>query len=421
MHKHMRLLSLILLLVSTPSCATWFEQSSLKSISDDIKDNAATTTLYNDRVQIFADRFYAPTYGGNIAQEIDPGLIIFADQTVYTGLYISWQAARLYDPATRSDAMTRIQTSVDFVLSQLVIPTTLPNSTAVNTGYFQRDSATMNTVTIDGQVYNVQSDAKNGTDDQMSQDQVIHLLRGYYLAYRALNTILDPNKDALLQKIRNHANDIGTRLKAYNYIILAPDGTQVKRGADARGFAWPIAQTIALITGQPLSNYLETVDIDYKDKTVAKFSAQQMKDLFRDTIDAVTLGVCDIKIGDDHHDICQRFTVALINNLYVSSGYYNEVKAYVTRLDKDGDYLNGALSRLFLKHNRLPDAYLDALTSANSSSFTSTSGPDLWCFDDRWVRLTSPCPNKSGGSLEQYNALDFMALYDTLGNAGYMK
>jgi hypothetical protein len=323
------------------------------------------------------------------------------------GNAIAWQAYSLKSNAT---AIANIAGYVTHVMNDLAIPQ--PAGPLVgNRGYFVRDNMTETSLTINGTVYQVQSDAQNGSDNDMSQDQLIHMLFGYTTAVNELKEISStkPQAAQLLALIQSHADQIGLYLKYYNYVITTPSGQPAKRGADARAFAWPIAQTLALITGNGLSRYLESVNIIDEKNAKASLNASELKDLFATALDGLTAGVCDIKVGKDKHPLCNRFTLRLINILADTSQIIVGKQAYILRMDDDGDYMGGFAARALID-KKIPKKYLQQLETANTSSFTSQSGPDLWCMSNRWIYMPTSCPDAGGGNYA-YNSLDFLAFY----------
>lgn len=314
-----------------------------------------------------------------------------------------------------------ITQALNFMLSTLVIPSQLPGTTTNNTGYFTRDHVTFTQIEEHGVTYQVKSDSQNGTDNEMSQDQLIHILHGYYLAHKGFDEAAKNSADAQAadQRLVAQVHDIGLRLKAYNYIVTTPAGTATKRGSDARMFAWPLAQTIALITGNSIDTYLTGIDIPLKDGRSLHFSPSDMKGLFQATLDAITTGLCNIKIGDDKHELCNRFTLSLINNLYVTSEYAEKDAVYIARMDRDGDYLSGGLAKLQRGKTRLPDTYLSALQSAQGTELATNTGPALWCYMSRWIFLPTTCPQNS--SVWYNNGLDFLEFYEFLSLAPQLR
>jgi len=384
-------------------------------VVDDLKANASLTQFYQQRSATTLSQYWSPSFLGNIAEyyRTTTPEIHFADQTVYLGFYTAWQSlAALNDPSAAS--LTNLNAAITHLLDHLVIVTQVDGSP--NTGYFMRDDMSSSQVNLDGVQYSVSSDDLSGTDDEQSQDQIIHILFGYRIAAQVLPRVPGTAAAQLLAKIVAHAHDIGLRLKANNYMVLTPTGEPVARGNDARPLAWPIAAAISNITGKPLDTYLDGVDVPLssKNKTL-HFSNEDLHALYGTALKLITAGLCDLKYGDNHEDLCPRFTLALINSLYVSSGSYAENPAYIQRMDKDGDYIYAAAAHALRHDSRVPKAYYQQLTSALDAAFTNVTAPELWCQDNRWVRMPASCP--SGTTLTtSYNALDFLSYYQVMLN-----
>jgi hypothetical protein len=379
-------------------------------LQDVLTQDQTLKSFYDTTAQTVSADFLNPAFGGNFAEWRTNDTIKFSDNTVYLGNYLAWRAASL-SFADRAAAGAALEKVIGHIVDDLVVPTTLPGTGEANSGYFRRDNMTATSVTIDDKTWSVQSDSQNGDDNQMSQDQLIHVLFGYWNVVNFVNQYAssDSWSQGLLSKARSHAHQIGLRLKAYNYMVVDPSGQNVKRGADARGFAWPIAKTIANITGQDLSTYLTSIKAVDENRIEIKITADQLKDSFSAAITGLTTGVCSIKIGGDKHDLCNRFTLRLINALYVTSGMYKTHQFYVSQMEKDGDDL-GALQTRILSQMEVPDRYVDTLNSAKA--FQCSAGPELWCTDFRWIRMPSSCPDScDAGNPYHYSGLDYLLLY----------
>jgi hypothetical protein len=378
----------------------------------DLDTDQTLSSFYQQRGKTTVDTFKNAALLGNIAEWHSSDQIHVADQTVYLGFFVAWQSLAALDDPT-DGALTQLGQALDHLSTKLVVPTQVNGQ--ANTGYFVRDDMSANPVTIDGTTYQASSDDLNGgTSDQQSQDQVIHLLFGYSLAARALPLSKSPLAAPQLAKIVRHANDIGLRLKSMNYVIHDPQGQEVARGADARAMSWAIAQTIANITGQPITTYLDGVDVQLRTKNeTLHFTNADLQNLFVRTLQLIDLGVCDLQYGDEHEDVCNRFFVALVNAMFVGSRSYALVPTYFDRIDKDGDYIYGAAGRALRGDRRMPKAYLDAATSADGVAFDNATGPALWCKDNRWVRMPVACPDGTTPTYD-YNALDFLSYYQVL-------
>jgi len=384
-------------------------------VVDDLKANAPLTQFYQQRSTTTLNQYWSPSFLGNIAEYYGttPPQIHFADQTVYLGFYTAWQSLAALNDASGT-SLANLDAAITHLLDHLVVVTQVNGSS--NTGYFMRDDMSQSQVTLDNVQYGVSSDYLSGTNDEQSQDQIIHMLFGYRIAAQVLPKVPGTAAAQLLAKIVAHANDIGLRLKANNYMVLTPQGQPVARGDDARPLAWPIAAAIANITGKPLETYLDGVDVPLstQNKTL-HFSNDDLHALYDSALKLITAGLCDLKYGDNHEDLCPRFTLALINSLYVSSGSYVGTPGYLARMDKDGDYIYSAAAHALRHDSRVPKAYYQQLTSALGAAFTNVTAPELWCEDNRWVRMPASCP--SGTTLTtSYNALDFLSYYQVLLN-----
>jgi hypothetical protein len=379
-----------------------------------LEDDAALGQLYQSTRARYQSQFADPQFRANIPAFRQTGLIKFSDNTVYMGDFLAWQA--YLTMADGPSTLPAIEATLDHLLDNLVVPTTLPGTTIENTGYFVRDDVTQSTMTIAGTAYAVASDAQNGSDADMSQDQLIHVLFGYAALADALTGRPEPEAAQVLTRIKAHADDIALRLNAYGYMIVTPSGAPAKRGNDARAFAWPLATTVSRLTGAPLSRYLTglTLGKDEGGKDIV-VSANDLRDLFYAALDGLTAGVCDIQVGKEKQYLCNRFTLALVNSLYVSSGTYAVKPAYVERMDQDGDYLRGLIVRKALGA-KVQKAYVEALQSAEAGAFTDATSASLWCSQSRWIFMPSSCPEDGAdpANPQQFEGLDFLSLYDAI-------
>lgn len=406
-------IALFALTLMTTGCLHFFGSNlSADEISEDLRTNGEIKATYIERTNLFFEKFYLPAFKGNVLEKATETKLTFADQTVNLGAFIGWQGLALYSE-DKNQTVGRALAAVKHIVDDLVVLTTLPDGTT-SKGYFIRDNVDFSSIEIDGKSYKVKSDALNGRDNEMSQDQLIHVLFGYFLVIRALEDtgFRSDEADQLKQMITSHADAIGKRLKAYGYQIYNPNGELVKRGHDARAFAWPIAKTISAITGHSLANYLNGLDLEGR----VNVSTTELRELYQATIDALLTGACNIKVGEKDKEICHRFTLHLINILYVTSEFYDQRPLYIVRMDDDGDYLTGSLARLFGNKDRLPEVYYEALEKAVGIDFSTLTGPALWCYTSRWIYMPSQCP-KDTDEAKFHNALDFLRFYLVLKNA----
>lgn len=408
----LRLPAALLLVLTLTACAHFFEDAASPSHLAEVTSNdPALTTFYEDRANQIDQRFMAPIFHGNIVTWISPTKAKFADNTVYLGNVIAWRALSAGGPNPAA-AFKKISETVRHISRDLSPPTTLPDGTA-NRGFFWRDDVRETSAELGGKTYQIASDAQ-GSGNEMSQDQIVHLLFGYSLAINAANRFPTlPEASETRALIVEHAHQIGMRLKAYNYMIVNPDGKNVARGADARGFAWPIARAISYMTGRDLSTYLDKIQGTKDSGDALVIDSSGLRELFFTALDGLSAGVCDLKVGKDHRDLCARFTLRMINAIYYASRTYETKPLYIQRMDSDGDYL-GATTAKIARGDKVPERYLKELKSATGTTISSNTAPALWCRESRWIFLPTSCPEEGDDTVYNYNGIDFLTFYAAL-------
>lgn len=409
------LTTLFLPLVLT-GCAHFFDEvASPSQLSEATSSDGALSAFYQDRVSQLETRFMAPVFHGNVVTWFSPTKAKFADNTVYLGNVIAWRALAAGGPDAAAHFL-RIAAIVRHVAYDLSPKTLLPDG-KTNRGFFWRDDVKKTSAILGGQTFDLASDAQ-GTGNEMSQDQLVHLLFGYTLAMNAarLHPTL-PEASAVRDLIVQHAHELGVRLKAYNYMIVNPEGKNVARGADARGFAWPIARAVSFITGRDISTYLEKVEGKGPTGEKILIDASGLRELFFAALDGLSTGVCSLKVGTDERDLCKRFTLRMINSVYFMSRTYETKPLYIQRMDGDGDYF-GAVAAKMARGEKVPERYLKELKSAVGTSISSNTAPALWCRESRWIFMPTTCPEEGEDTVYAYNGVDFLAFYAALRYGG---
>lgn len=407
-----RWLPTLILAFGSAGCAHWLEDvASPSQLAAATENDAALVTFYQERTRLLEERFMAPVFHGNVVTWFSAEKAKFADNTVYLGNVIAWRALTAGGPDAAT-AFSSISATVRHIARDLSPLALLPDGTA-NRGFFWRDDVKLDSVVLGGKTLRVASDAQ-GTGNEMSQDQVVHLLFGYALAMNAtrLHPTL-PEASETRDLIVQHAHEIGIRLKAYNYMVVNPDGKQVARGADARGFAWPIARTISYLTGRDLSTYLDKVQAKGPGGEVLWIDASGLRELFFTALDGLSAGVCDLQVGTDHRDLCARFTLRMINAIYFASRSYESKPLYIQRMDADGDYLGATAAKLALGE-KVPKRYIKELKSGVGTTISSNTAPALWCRESRWIFMPTTCPEPDDGTVYAYNGVDFLSYYAAL-------
>lgn len=410
LNQHLVISLLFVFFIS--GCAHLFEKSASPSYFSAATDtDPALRAFYARRVTLLEQRFMAPVFHGNVVTWFSPDKAKFADNTVYLGNVIAWRALTTSGPAPAAE-FAAIAKTIRHITKDLSPLTTLPDGTS-NRGYFVRDDVTETTVSLDGKTYRVASDAQ-GDGNEMSQDQLVHLLFGYALAMNAtkLHPTL-PEASDVRQLIVEHAHQLGLRLKAYNYMVVNPAGKAVRRGADARGFAWPIARAISLLTGRDLGTYLVKVKAPGPTRDPVVIDASGLRETFYTALDGLSTGVCDLKVGTDQRNICSRFTLRMINALYFASRTFQTKPLYVQRMDADGDLL-GATSARLGRGEKVPERYFAELRSAAGTDLASSTAPALWCRESRWIFMPTVCPEAGDGTVYSYNGIDFLTFFAAL-------
>ncbi len=407
-----RALSLLLFTAMTSSgCVTMFEHTADPSFFSDATNDASLRAFYDERAALIDQKFMAPVFHGNIATWFSPTKAKFADNTVYLGNVVAWRALMTGGPLA-ANTFSQIAEISRHISQDLSPSTTLPDGT-INRGFFFRDDVHETSDIVDGVEYTVASDAQ-GDGNEMSQDQIVHLLYGYSVAMSAARLHSTIPEAVQVQKaISQHAHEIGLRLKAYNYIVTNPNGKPVKRGSDARGFAWPIAHAISSLTGKDLDTYLEQLTVNAPGGKTATLDASGSRELFYTALDGLSAGICDLTVGTDHRDLCSRFTLRMINAIYFASGTFDVKPLYIKRMDADGDYL-GAISSLLARGDKVPARYLSELKSALGTRIASTTAPALWCRENRWIFMPTVCPEAPSDTVYSYNGVDFLSFYAAL-------
>ncbi len=407
-----KLLVGLVLAFSTTGCVHMFEDvSSPSQLAEVTGTDAALTSFYQQRVNELETRFMAPVFHGNVVTWISPEKAKFADNTVYLGNVIAWRALSAGGPAPAA-AFQSITATVRHIANDLSPVALLPDGTS-NRGFFWRDDVKETSVVLAGKTLSVASDAQ-GTGNEMSQDQIVHLLFGYSLAMNAARLYPDlPEASEARNLIVEHAHQIGVRLKTYNYMVVNPDGKAVKRGADARGFAWPIARAISYITGRDITTYLGKVEAQGPTGEKILLDASGLRETFYAALDGLSAGICDLQVGTDHRDLCARFTLRMINSVYFASRTFDTKPLYIQRMDADGDYLGATAARL-ARGEKVPERYVKELKSAVGTTISSNTAPSLWCRESRWIFMPTTCPEEDNGTVYAYNGVDFLELYAAL-------
>ena len=253
---------------------------------------------------------------------------------------------------------------------------------------------------------------ENTTSLSSAQDQLVHILKGLYFAKIYLEIESDDSDaEALLERVTNMAHSIGVRLKANHYIIHTPEGEIVARGPDARAFAWAIAQTIGFITDEDIEdNYLNGLASGDIENPTAKppVPNSELKKAFHGALSRIDRGECNQTKEDSDEPLCNRFVLALVNTLYVTSHSWEDYPAYIWRMDEDRTYLQSMLARMQLGSGRIAKIMYDELISGIGTEFSPASGPELWCRTDRWVHLPESCPVAGEELSTLHNGLDFL-------------
>ncbi len=399
----------LVLAFSATGCVHMFEDvSSPSQLAAVTGNDAALASFYQQRVDELETRFMAPVFHGNIVTWFSPDKAKFADNTVYLGNVIAWRALSAGGPAPAA-AFRSIAAIVRHIAVDLSPVALLPDGTS-NRGFFWRDDVKATSVVLAGKTLKVASDAQ-GTGNEMSQDQVVHLLFGYSLAMNAIR--LHPGLPEAAEArnlIVEHAHQIGIRLKAFNYIVVNPAGKAVRRGADARGFAWPIARAISYITGRDISTYLGKVQAKGPMGEKILLDATGLRETFYAALDGLSTGICDVEIGTDRRYLCARFTLRMINSVYFASRTFETKPLYIGRMDADGDYL-GAVAARIARGEKVPERYIKELRSAAGTTISSNTAPALWCRESRWIFMPTTCPEEDNGTVYDYNGVDFLAFY----------
>lgn len=215
--------------------------------------------------------------------------IDYGDQTIYQGWYIGalateYERLRLTDlptVATLSElhyalmALNRLDHSAEGLLPQWEAP-------PATDGFLLREDVPADFVSSPSVLasahphygWNAVSEVKacsrhpEGADkrrnNEMSQDQVYHLLIGLALTRRFLPDsmmtieLVDGRADRsnLRQLAADIAFRIGTHLRDNGWVIRNPTGDKVKRGPDCRPYSYALAEALEYISGKEIHNGL---------------------------------------------------------------------------------------------------------------------------------------------------------------------